>query len=569
MSITDYSSAVSDFWQARQRAGLQAVMARLTGKSLDLLSFDDVRRKLRASNAVERGLREIPLDAIVGSVGRYQDFTRTFLPRHDSDESRWARVMVAQTTQGLPPISVYKVGEAYFVHDGNHRVSVARQLGNDTIQAYVTEVQTRVPLTADDQPDDLILKAEYADFLAQTHLDELRPEADLSLTEPGKYLLLLEHIEVHRYYMGLEQERSIPYKEAAAHWYDEVYLPVVRLIRQQGLLHDFPDRTEADLYLWLAEHRAEIEEDLGWQVPVAKAASDLAQQFGTYKPHYLISRVLQTVGSGREPPPSTSQWQRQPGRDTSHLFATVLVPISGQEVGWHALEQSLILAQREGSQLRGLFAVADVAQRESITVQAVQAEFKRRCQAAGIPGELVVEVGQIDRLVYDRARWADLIALRRSHTEPDSPSKLKSASRKLIRHSPVPVLVVPGDVTPLDRALLAYDGTIQSKAALFAATYLGQQWQIPLTVVGMGNKAEEATAVQDEAAQHLAEHDVQASVIPEQGETAEAILAMAVSQGTDFIIMGGSDPNPVLELVAGSTVSQVLQESAVPLLICH
>ena len=147
---------------------------------------------------------------------RYTDFTRTFLPREDFDKDRWARVMQEATgPTGLPPIEVYQIGDVYFVIDGNHRVSVVRQMGATHIQAYVTEVETRVPLSPDIQPDELILKAEYTNFLEVTRLDELRPGADLNMTVPGRYGTLLEHIEIHRYFMGLELQREISHEEAA------------------------------------------------------------------------------------------------------------------------------------------------------------------------------------------------------------------------------------------------------------------------------------------------------------------------------------------------------------------
>ena len=274
-SFPSLRSAVLDFRRARRRAALEQIMARLTGRSAALLSYGEVHRKLKAHGGGRRELKEIPLDAIVGSVGRYADFTRSFLPRQDSDEERWARVKVRVTDLGgLPPIQVYQVGEAYFVGDGNHRVSVARQVGATHIQAYVTEVRTKVPLSPNTQPDDLILKAEYADFLERTHLDELRPEADLSVTVPGQYRTLKEHIEAHRYFMGLEQEQEIPYAEAVGHWHDEVYWPVVQVIRGRGILRDFPGRTETDLYLWVSEHRAELEQKLGWEIDAEAAAAD-------------------------------------------------------------------------------------------------------------------------------------------------------------------------------------------------------------------------------------------------------------------------------------------------------
>ena len=83
-------AALYDFRRARQRAALQQVLARLTGRSVDLLSYEDVARQLKTVGRAERGLRDVPLDAITGSVGRPNDFTRDFLPRQDSDENRWA-----------------------------------------------------------------------------------------------------------------------------------------------------------------------------------------------------------------------------------------------------------------------------------------------------------------------------------------------------------------------------------------------------------------------------------------------------------------------------------------------
>ena len=127
--------------------------------------------------------------------------------------------------KGLEPIEVYKVGEVYFVLDGNHRVSIARQEGFEFIEAHVIEIRTEIPITPDLQPDDLIIKSEYAEFLEKTGIRDLFPNVDLSVTVPGQYEKLLEHIEVHRYFMGLDFQREIPYQEAVAHWYETVYTP--------------------------------------------------------------------------------------------------------------------------------------------------------------------------------------------------------------------------------------------------------------------------------------------------------------------------------------------------------
>ncbi|MEJ5225977.1 MAG: hypothetical protein WHV44_16075, partial [Anaerolineales bacterium] len=276
-----YNNALEDFAEARRQAAIQDILARLTGQSNELLSFDEVARKLKLTSRTERGVQSIPLKAIVGSVGRYTDFTRTFLPRSDTNRDRWARVkslIDSPDGRGWPPIEVYKVGDVYFVLDGNHRVSVARQEGFETIEAHVIEVRSDVPLTPDLKPDDLILKAEYAEFLETTQLPKLRPGANLEVSVPGQYQKLLEHIEVHRYYMGLDLQRDISYEEAVAHWYDHVYLPLVEIIRERGVLRWFPGRTETDLYLWLSENRAALEADLGWHIRPETAISALAAQ---------------------------------------------------------------------------------------------------------------------------------------------------------------------------------------------------------------------------------------------------------------------------------------------------
>ena len=233
-------SAKDDFARARRRADLEKVVASLTGKSADLLPFEEVRKKVRGVRGNRRVLQDVPLDSIVGSVGRYEDFTRDFLPRRDSDKERWAKVgLLASEGAGLPPIELFQIGDVYFVHDGNHRVSVARQNGHTHIEAYVTPVHTRVRLSPEIQPKDLILKSELADFLEATRLDFLRPGADVTVTSAGAYADLLKHIEVHHYFMGLDEKREVPFEEAVTHWYDTVFSPVIEVIRKGHILEEF------------------------------------------------------------------------------------------------------------------------------------------------------------------------------------------------------------------------------------------------------------------------------------------------------------------------------------------
>ena len=108
--------------------------------------------------------------------------------------------------------------------------------------------------------DYFILEQERTGFLARTHLPELRSQADIRLTVPGMYEKLLQHIDVHRWYLGEQNKKEVPYQDAVVSWYENVYLPLVEIIRAQGILDEFPGRTEADLYLWIVEQKANIKE---------------------------------------------------------------------------------------------------------------------------------------------------------------------------------------------------------------------------------------------------------------------------------------------------------------------
>lgn len=166
MDNNDYSrwivEAERNFNSARRHAFLEDAVGLLRGRPKDLLSFDEVRRRLGLLSSRDRGVSEIPLDKIVGSVGRFREFTCTFWPRREELRVRWQRVFTCvHSSSGLPPIEVYQVGDVYFVSDGHHRVSVARQIGLKVIEAHITEFVSPIRLTTDildTRLDELILK---------------------------------------------------------------------------------------------------------------------------------------------------------------------------------------------------------------------------------------------------------------------------------------------------------------------------------------------------------------------------------------------------------------------------
>ena len=281
-----------DFETARRKAFWREVFSFLRGRPNRLLSWDEACDKLHVRGRVYRGVQPVPVNKIIGSVGRYRDFDRVFLPTQDVTAGRWRSIARARYADvSLPPVQLYKVGDAYFVLDGNHRVSVARECGVEFVDAEVIEVEARVPVTARLDARDLEIKGEYARFLERTRLDELRPGQQIEFTIGGGYERLLEHVAVHRYFMGLEQQRFIPEDDAVCDWYDNVYVPLVHIIRQQDVLADFPSRTEADLYLWIMDHQHYLRERFGPGVETGQAATHFADHYTT-RP---IRRMLHAV----------------------------------------------------------------------------------------------------------------------------------------------------------------------------------------------------------------------------------------------------------------------------------
>lgn len=542
--------AINDFRAARQRAALEELLARVTGRSSTLLSYDEIAQKLHLQARSERGIQPIALDAIVGSVGRYTDFTRTFLPRNPNDQERWVNVKASLTdpaNPGWPPIDVYKVGAVYFVLDGNHRVSIARQEGWQTIEAHVIEVQTSVPLTAAMQPDDLIIQAEYADFLAETGLSQLRPGLDLSVTAPGQYDRLREHIQVHRYFMGLDFQRDVDFSEALTHWYDSVYLTIVEPLREGGFLRWFPGRTATDLYLWVSEHRAALEKELGWEIRPEAAAATLSPE-----------KASEAV---------TGSWRqtRLLDRYTDHLFEDILVPVSGEAEGWQALAQALILARRESAKVHGLHVVDSAEKAAQPEALAIQAQFAQLCQAAGVTGTLAIEIGDPARKIVERSLVVDLVALKVIYPPAGGMSGLTSPMRTIVARVPRPILALPGASSEMKTPLLAYDGSPKSKEALFIAAYLAEQWKIGLTVFTAG---EAPAPVQEYAQNYLALHEIQAEFVA--GKSAERdLLPLARERGSDLLLMGGYGGPVWRELVSESLVNVMLRQAALPLLICR
>ncbi len=571
-------TASQDFRRARRKADIQEVLARLSGKATTLLSFEEVRQKLKAEEAENRILEEIPLDAIVGSVGRYKDFTRSFLPRQQSDSERWARVKETVETIGLSPIDVFQIDQVYFVLDGHHRVSIAKEMGATYIQANVIQVCSKVSLSPDVQPDELIIKAEHAEFLELTKLDESRPESHLIVTEPGQFSNLIEHIEYYRYLLSETNRprKSITLEQAAAEWYDDSYEPVVRIIRRRGILRDFPGRTETDLYLWVSDHRDALQQEIGWTVGAETATTDFVSKFSP-KAKHIYARVSEKIMDAVLPDeieagPKPGKWRhdRASSREKNQLFADILVAITGREFGWYAVDQAIILAKHEGGVLHGVHVAPSEKRLDQHKISSYQEIFKQKCNAVGVKGDFNVDIGKVPRLICSRARWIDLVVVSLNYPPAPRPlSRLSSGLSTLIRRCPRPILAVPGPATNLARPLLAYDGSPKAEEALYIGAHISSKWNAQLVIINIQEPGRTVPHNLASAQQYVHDHGGRAILLERHGKVAAQILSVISEYECDLVIMGGYGFNPLIEIAIGSAVDEIMRCSDIPVLVCR
>jgi hypothetical protein len=274
---------LNGFDSARRAALMQDLLSHLFKRPVDLLPFDEVRERLHLLRVVDRGIQDVPLSRIVGTVQREREFNRAFLPREEKLRERWEDLEdLASGVRGFPPVELYRVGDVDFVVDGHHRVSVARAHGAPTIEARVKEFVTDVPLDAGASIEDVILKEGLARFLEATGLAPSSPD-EFRVTEANGYERLLDHMSVHRYYRGIELGRPVGWEEAVRSWYDAVYRPMVERIRSSGILRQFPGRTETDLYLFTMDHLHHLRQRYGPSFPLSRAVRHFELSLGPRK----------------------------------------------------------------------------------------------------------------------------------------------------------------------------------------------------------------------------------------------------------------------------------------------
>ncbi len=277
------SQTDEDFSKARNKALINELQHILSPEEATLISFNDVKSLLKPKNEVYKGMQVIPINLIVGSEGRYKDFDNHFFPKSSFLRKRWEHIDLAHLTDvPLPAISVYEVGGLYFVRDGNHRVSVAKTRGVETIDAEVVSLHSEIklkPSSTIEQIQKQVINYEKRVFYAETNFGDITDYWCLDFSTTGQYDEIYNHILMHKYYINQTSSTELPFEVAVTSWYENVYLPVIVAMESHHLMRHFKNRTKSDMYVFLIKYWDDLKTRFGNDFSLDKATEDFKREY--------------------------------------------------------------------------------------------------------------------------------------------------------------------------------------------------------------------------------------------------------------------------------------------------
>ena len=288
-----------DFNRAKNKAFFNEIQHFLSPEEASLISLNDVKQMLKPTNETYIGMKVIPIEKIVGSEGRYNDFDNRFFPKSSHLKNRWDHVdQAAIESIDLPPIKVYEIAGLYFVRDGNHRVSVAKARGTEFIDAEVVSLQSEITLKKPDNINDIIrqiINYEKRVFYSETGFGDITDYWCLDFSRTGRYDVIYNHILTHKYFINQNKAEEVTMEEAILSWFNNVYLPLAINIRKKHILRSFPKRTIGDLYVWIVRYWNDLKMKFGNDIPIDQAITKFKK---TYKiPFYkrFLNRIKSII----------------------------------------------------------------------------------------------------------------------------------------------------------------------------------------------------------------------------------------------------------------------------------
>jgi nucleotide-binding universal stress UspA family protein len=321
------------------------------------------------------------------------------------------------------------------------------------------------------------------------------------------------------------------------------------------MLRWFPNRTETDLYLWVSEHLDTLKQELEWDLTPGEAAIHLAK-----KDNPRVAQMASVPGHWRQ--------SKLYDRYMDRLFQDILVPVGDDTSGFLALEQSILIAQKEQASLRGLHVLPSRGNVDLSKAEDIKELFDRRCQDSGASGKLAIVRGDVTGQIISHALMTDLLVLHVAFPPEPGLTGTTSGLRSIISRSARPVLAVQGNISPLDRALLAFDGSAKAREALFVAAYVAEAWNTHLTVMTLSGNGNDSASVQEYARSYLELHEIEADYVVKIGSM-DTFLDVSKERDINLILMGGYSGNVLKGFVIGSLVDHLIRKFEYPILICR
>jgi len=570
------SKAQNDFDRAKRAADWQYAVGILTKKDYHLIDYNEVRSRLSDTCNLPIVHKEIPIQSIVGSVSRNTDFTRTFLPKLIHDRERWVKVKLAnESSEGVPPIEVYQIGNVYFVLNGHHRVSVMKSYGAEFISANVRIINRDVPLLPSDSADEIIVKVERDSFLKKTKIDKLLPAVNFELKNPGEYIELLEHITVHRYFMGLDFQRDIDSDEAVLHWYENVYLPVIKIVRDRNMLRGFPDKTETELYLWIENNKAELTKEFGDELRTAAVAWNIQEKYDIRKTS-VWKKIWKKIYIWLTPNMSdwgvrTGDWRKEFLQyDTSPFIHRMMIAVADLEADKEYLRSAIQFSKKYGAWVGIVHVVKRQTMLHSEWMKKYQAEIEDMLETEGVQGKFFPLYGNLTKILSERAFWSDLSLFKLKYRPQLKKITLtEDGWNAIIMRIPGPICVIPEIIeAEIKQVVLAFSQSPKAREAMCFADILSKSTNCKISVVISGKDETRRNSAYEEVKKYYIRQNVEADYFVIDNEPEVAILQTADQIHADLIVMGGFSRSLLQRIFKRSTIDKIFVATKKPVIIC-
>lgn len=272
-----------------------------------LVDFESIEKNLQKHKITDRGVEAIPTDKIVGSLGRYNDFSENLLPHRNDMGLRYESIKRGMLNGVIfPPIKVYQILDNYFIIDGHHRVMVAKNVFNAKyIDAEVREINFDFEISPNkkyyystESAKGFLIKLEEHFFQLKSYLSNAVIKKPLKVTELVSYGRILDEIKNYQTSYNNGELSKKPIIFSSYHWYEHRFLPSVAIIEEEDVLVGFPKRTYTDLYVWIQQHKYYLSQKVGYDVGFEFTAHDFFKKYKKVKGLYMIPSMIRDVVKG-------------------------------------------------------------------------------------------------------------------------------------------------------------------------------------------------------------------------------------------------------------------------------